>query len=65
MAEANKIRHEGNRIKDEGNKLWNTADKLWDEAIKKAYGNIKFKWEYDPDKQDYECHLENGEIFKP
>jgi len=42
------------------------SDKLWAEAILQVYGNIKMKWKnYNSNKNDYECHLETGEIFKP
>jgi hypothetical protein len=30
------------------------------------YGNIKLEWKnWHEEKQSYECHLENGEIYKP
>ena len=42
------------------------GDKLWAEAILQVYGNIKVKWKnYNSNKNDYECHLETGEVFKP
>ena len=60
-----KLRAEGNKLKAEGNKLWAEGDKLWAEGILEVYGNIKLEWKnYDVGKQDYECHLETGEIFK-
>ena len=50
----------------EGNKLWAEGDKFWAEAILQVYGNIKMKWKnYNSNKNDYECHLETGEVFKP
>ena len=50
----------------EGDKLWAEGDKLWAEAILKVYGNIKVKRKnYNNNKNDYECHLETGEVFKP
>ena len=62
----NKLRAEGNKLRAEGNKLWAEGDKLWAEGILEAYGNIKLEWKnWDSDKESYECHLENGEIFKP
>jgi len=71
-AEGNKLRAEGNKLRAEGNKLWAEGDKLraegnklWAEGILEVYGNIKLEWKnYDVGKQDYECHLETGEIFK-
>lgn len=79
-AEANNLRAESNKLWAESNKLWAEAkklraeakklraegDKLWAEAILEVYGNIKMEWKnYNQEKQDYECHLETGEIFKP
>ena len=32
---------------------------------KENIGNIKIEWKnWDSKKQEYECHLENGEIFR-
>jgi hypothetical protein len=70
--EGNKIRTEGDKLSAEGEKLWMEGDKLsaegdklWAEAIIEVYGNIEVQWEYNKDKQTYECHLETGEVFKP
>jgi hypothetical protein len=42
------------------------GDKLWAEGILAVYGNIKLEWKnWSSEKQDYECHLETGEVFKP
>ena len=50
----------------EGSKLRAEGDKLWAEGILEVYGNIELEWKnWDSQKQDYECHLETGEIFKP
>lgn len=50
----------------EGSKLWAEGDKLWAEAILEVHGNIKIEWKnWDEKKQDHECHLETGEVFKP
>jgi len=65
-AEGNKLRAEGNKLWAEGNKLRAEGDKLWAEAIIEAYGNIKLEWKnWSDEKEDYECHLENGEVYKP
>ena len=50
----------------EGNKLRAEGDKLWAEGILEVYGNIKLEWKnYSSEKQDSECHLETGEVFRP
>ena len=72
-AEGSKLRAEGDKLRAEGSKLWAEGDKLraegsklWAEAILETYGNIKLEWKnWDSKKEDYECHLETGEIFKP
>jgi hypothetical protein len=64
-AEGNKLRAEGNKLWAEGDKLRAEGNKLWAEGILEAYGNIKLGWKYVSEKEDYECHLENGEVFKP
>ena len=71
-AEGDKLRAEGDKLRAEGDKLWAEGDKfraegdkLWAEAILEVYGNIKIEWKnWDSKKQEYECHLENGEIFR-
>jgi len=65
-AEGNKLWAEGDELRAKGNKLYAEGDELWAEAILKLKGNIKIEWKnYDPEKEDYECHLETGEVFKP
>ena len=65
LAEGNKLQAEGNKLRAEGSKLRAEGDKLWAETIIEFCGNIKMEWKnYNIKKQDYECHLENGEIFK-
>jgi hypothetical protein len=65
-AEGAKLRAEGAKLWAEGDKLWAEGDKLWAEGIIEVYGNIRIEWKnYDSEKQDYECHLETGEVFKP
>ena len=65
-AEGDKLRAEGNKLRAEGDKLWAEGDKLWAEGIIEAHGNIGVRWKnYSEEKNDYECHLETGEIFKP
>ena len=64
--EADKLWAEGNKLRAEADKRWAEGNKLWVEAILEVYGNIKMEWKnYNPEKQDHECHLETGEIFKP
>ena len=66
LAEGNMLRAKGNMLRAEGDKLRAEGDKLWAEAILQVYGNIKLEWKnYDNEKNNYECHLETGEIFKP
>ena len=61
-----KLRAEGSKLYAEGDKLWAEGDKLWAETIIAFCGNIKLEWKnWNSDKQDYECWLENGEVFKP
>ena len=61
-----KLRAEGNKLRAEGNKLLAEGNKLWAEAILDVYGNIKLEWKnWSEKKQDCECYLETGEIFKP
>jgi hypothetical protein len=64
-AEGEKLRVEGEKLRVEGNKLWAEGDKLWAEGILEVYGNIKLEWRYVSKKNDYECKLETGEIFRP
>jgi cell division protein FtsB len=64
-AEGNKLWAEGDKLRAEGDKLRAEGNKLWAEGILEAYGNIKLGWKYVSEKEDYECHLENGEVFKP
>ena len=65
-AEGNKLRAEGNKLRAEGDKLRAEGNKLWAETILEFCGNIKLEWKnYNDEKKDYECHLENGEVFKP
>ena len=71
-AEGNKLYVEGNKLWAEGDKLYAESDKLraegnklWAETIREFCGNIKLEWKnWNSEKQDYECHLESGEIFK-
>ena len=57
---------EGDRLRMEGVKLWEQGDKIWMEAIIEIYGNIEISWKnYSEEKKNFECYLENGEVFKP
>ena len=54
------------QLRAEGDKLRAEGNKLWAETILEFCGNIKLEWKnYNDEKKDYECHLENGEVFKP
>ena len=65
-AEGAKMRAEGAKMRAEGSKMRAEGDKMWAEAVIEIYGNIKLEWKnYDNAKNDCECHLETGEIFKP
>ena len=65
-AEGDKLCAEGNKLCAEGDKLRAEGNKLWAEAIIEVHGNIKLEWEnWDSNKNDHECHLETGEVFKP
>ena len=61
-AEGEKLYAEGDKLRAEGDKLRAEGDKLWAEAILEIKGNIKLEWKYV--KNEYECHLETGEVFK-
>ena len=57
---------DGAKIYEKANQLWAKASFLWGETVIRVYGNINMEWKnYDKEKKDHECHLENGEIFKP
>ena len=63
-AEGSKLRAESNKLYAEGNKLRAEGNTLWAEAIIETYGNIKLEWKnYNSERKDYECHLENGEVY--
>jgi len=65
-AKNNKLKAEIAKLWAEGSKLHTEADIFWLDAVLKVYGNIGMKWKnFSVKKQDYECHLENGEVFKP
>ena len=65
-AEADKLWAEADKFWVESNKLYAVGNELWVEAILEVYGNIKMEWKnYNLEKQDHECHLETGEVFKP
>ena len=65
-AESDKLWAEGNKLYAESDKLRAEGNKLWAEAILEVYGNIKIEWKnWNIEKQSYECHLENGEVFRP
>lgn len=66
QAKADDHRAKGYELWANGSKLRAKGEKLWKEAINEIKGNIKFEWlHYSPKKDDYECHLETGEVFKP
>ena len=52
------------QLRAEGNKLQAEGNKLWAEGVLEVYGNIKLEWIWQSTKQDYDCKLETGEIFK-
>jgi len=65
-AEGGKLCAEGGKLCAEGDKLRAEGNKLWAEAIIAVHGNIRMEWKnYSPEKDDFECHLETGEVFKP
>ena len=65
-AEGDKLYAEGDKLYAEGSKLRAEGDKLWAEAILEVYGHIKLEWKnYSSEKNNHECHLETGEVFKP
>ncbi|OQA38461.1 MAG: hypothetical protein BWY51_00927 [Parcubacteria group bacterium ADurb.Bin316] len=65
-AKNNKLRAEARKFWAESDKLYAEADILWTSAVLEVYGNIEMEWKnLSRKKQDYECHLENGEVFKP
>ena len=74
-AEGDKLWHEGVKLKPqaegyrlcaEGCGLWAEGNRLWAEAVIKVHGKIEMECKnWDAEKQDDECHLETGEVFKP
>ena len=72
-AESDKLRAEGyklwaesNKLQAEGDKLRAEGDRLWAEAILAKFGNITMEWKnWNMQKQSFECHLDNGEVYKP
>jgi len=65
-AKGDELQVEGEKLQAKGNKLRAKGNRLWAETILEVYGNIKVEWKnYDYEKQDYECHLETGEVFRP
>lgn len=71
-AERCKIRQRGidlfkaaNEVRNEGQKLQREADTLWQETVTKSGRGIMQWKNYDAKKNDWECHLSTGEIFKP
>ena len=65
-AAGDKMRAAGDKIWAEGDKMKAEGNKIWAEAILEVYGNIKTEWKnYNAEKNDYECHLRTGEVFKP
>ncbi len=62
-AEGDKLCAEGDKLWAEGNKLRAEGDKLWAKAIIEAHGNIRLEWKWNSTSHDYDCHLENGEVY--
>lgn len=65
------LRDEGNDPKIRGDILVSETDKIkakiekeWIKAIEKEYGEIRLKWIFNKETRDYDCHLDNGEIYK-
>lgn len=59
LSEAQKAKDKGAQLSNEGLKLHINIQKRWTVEVRKVYGNIKIEW------KSGECHLENGEIYKP
>ena len=57
-----KLWAEGSKLRAEGSKLRAEGDKLWADAILEVYGNIKLEWKFRD--IDFDCELENGEIYR-
>ncbi len=64
-AEGDKLSAECAKLRAEGAKLSAEGDKLWAEGVLEVYGNIRLEWEWVPEKQNYRCKLETGEVFEP
>ncbi len=61
-----KLLDASNKLLAEGGMLQKEAQKFWVDAVSEVYGDIKIDWgNWSDEKQDCECHLGNGEIFKP
>ena len=62
----NKLHAECDKLRAEYENLWEEGSKVWRECILKVYGNINIEWKnYSLEKDDHECHLGTGEVFKP
>jgi len=64
--ESIKLQTKSNKLQAKGTQLQVEGNRLWINTILESYGNAKVEWKnYDYEKQDYECHLETGEVFRP
>ena len=63
-AEGNRLYAEGNRLRAEGGKLRAEGDIIFIKGVIALHGNIKLEWKnYNPERDDHECHLGNGEVY--
>lgn len=65
-AEGWKLQTEGYKLQIEGNKLCAEGNLLWANAVIEVYGkDMTIEWVCNKEKQSWECHLGNGEVYKP
>jgi len=54
----------GDKVYAQGAQLYAQGAKVWAEAILKIKGNIIIEWQWNSKRNDYDCKLETGEVFK-
>ncbi len=58
--------NESDELQNKAEELWDKSEKIWVDAVSKIYGDIGMEWKnLSKEKESYECHLKNGEVFKP
>lgn len=67
IAKGKELQAKGFKLHEEGDKLHAEAELQWTNAVIEVYGeNMKMEWKnWNEDKKSNECHLGNGEVYKP